>query len=91
MSDKPMKLASLEIKSDWSSKGQLYGTVWFDGSITSTRLKITPELTQRILDLCADALLDAAKEAADIMRSDIIESMNNPDLALPKPKKGFFK
>lgn len=88
---KPLRLKSLEIKEDWSSKGILKGSVSFTGSASSVTLSVTPELVQKILDLCADSLIEAAKDAADIMRSDIIESMSNTNEALPKPKKGLFK
>lgn len=91
MNNKPMKLRSLEIKEDWSDRSKLTGSVSFRGSNSSVTLDINAELVQKIIDLCADALVEAAKDAADVMRSDIIESMSNPELSLPKSKKGFFK
>jgi hypothetical protein len=74
----PMVLNDLKIerKRYGENAGKFEGRASFDSENANVTIKITPEMCQKILDLCADALVETANEMADVMRCDIIEGMS---------------
>lgn len=92
MSKNKMLFKALEIKYEGYSPPKLVGRVQFRSDIAHVYLDITEAHCQAIMDMCADALLDAAKDMSDVMRGDIIEGMSLEKKSLiSPPKKGFFK
>ena len=63
-----LTLKSLKIeRCDWSHMpqfGRHEGKAVFDGEGGSVEIKLTPELCHRLFLLCADAVVDVAKQAA---------------------------
>ncbi len=53
-------------------QGKLSGSVEFKGEEAKTELKIGDELCRRIVELCAKALVEAAREIAEDLRSDCL-------------------
>lgn len=86
MSKGAMKFDKLEIKYEGYSERKLVGEVRFVGQSATVYLKITEKHCQAILDMCSEALLDAAKDMSEVMRGDIIEGMS-----IEKRIKGFLK
>jgi len=73
----PIILDKLTIERDLYGigKGKLKGEVRFSSVNGTIYLKINEDHVQKILDMCADALLETTREMADVMRSDIIEGV----------------
>ena len=58
-----------------AQKGQYHGECVFDSADSKVQLSITPECANRILELCADGLVDAAQKVAHQTRNDILASV----------------
>lgn len=73
----PMKLEKCTIEREIFGRdaGKLTGRATFSSPNTTVLINITEEHAQKILDLCADALLKTAHEMAEITRGDIIEAL----------------
>ena len=70
-----MKLTELKIEvSRWGdNKGQYSGVVVFEGRQSDIRLKLTPEMVDKIFLIAADAIIEQAREAARAMTAQVIE------------------
>jgi len=73
----PMIFNKLTIeRSRWGDdKGEFTGEVSFSSDNSRVSLKVTPEMTAKILDMCADQLMETAHGMSEIMRGDIIEGL----------------
>ena len=73
----PMKFQKLEIERGrfGADSGKLIGKVQFESDNSTVFLKITEEHVQKVMDLCADLLIETTKEMAEIVRNDIIEGV----------------
>lgn len=82
----PMKFDGLEIKRGYygADDGKIIGNAKFSSSNSTVSIKLNEGHCQQIMDMCAEALLDAAHEMSDVMRNDIIEG-------LTVEKKGLLK
>jgi hypothetical protein len=78
----PMRLEKLEIeRKHWGDDaGKLKGRARFSSKNADVAINLTEGHCQKIIDMCADALLDAAKEMSDVMRNDIIEGISGPEM-----------
>ena len=56
-------------------KGQCVGTATFDGVFGEVSVKLTPELAARVLVVCADALVNVSREAANMMTQEVINML----------------
>lgn len=54
-------------------KGEVAGNITVAGESGRLRVTLTPEQAKQVVDLCADALVTCTKEAAQIIKSDLIE------------------
>lgn len=78
-----MILTKLEIeRPTWGNdKGKLIGRVTIQGEESITTIRLSEDLAMKIINLCADGLVEAAHGVATIMKADIIK-------ALPAPEDG---
>lgn len=82
-----MMFESLKIEySGWSSDRKLEGRVRFCSKEADVYLNIDATHCQTIMDMCAGALVDTAKDMSEVMRSNIIEGMS-----LEKKVTGFIE
>lgn len=74
----PMRLQKLEIEmARWGdNEGKYQGRASFTSKNADVAIKVSPAMAQKIIDMCADALIEASHEMADVMRADIIEGMS---------------
>jgi hypothetical protein len=70
-----MLLKKLEIeRARWGeNEGKHRGKITFDGDAGEVTLNLTPELCNKIFEICADGLIETAKEAASNLTCNIIE------------------
>lgn len=70
-----MKLKKLEIELvAWGEKkGQYIGLARFLGDAGDVDLKLGNEHCLRIFDICAEGLVDVARDAAKMLTSEVIE------------------
>jgi hypothetical protein len=73
----------LEIKQSYEKISDEYQYVWVgvvhveSANAHRISLKITPELCERLIDCCADHIIDVATEAAENMKATVIEHFIN--------------
>lgn len=84
-----MKLKSLMIRTPYSFSGEdtkfpYVGTVEYTNQSGEISLNLTGELTDRILEVVADALVESSKEVAATLTTACIEQRAEP--ALPAPE-----
>lgn len=77
MTNKIMRLykVTLENGGYWSEKKGWAGKAYFRSPEAAVDINITEEHARKILMMCADQLIDSAKEMSEIMRDNIIEGM----------------
>lgn len=63
---------SLKIEYDWNSRA-LVGQIRVAGDNGTIDLKVTPELTAKLVAVCADELVSCARETAQAMTAEMIE------------------
>ena len=70
-----MKLTDLriELQKYGRDKGQYVGKIEFTNSDGDIALKLNPEMCEKIFLICADGMIDVAKEASRNMTCNIIE------------------
>lgn len=75
-----MQFKRLEIERQiWGEfQGQCVGKAQFDGAFGSVSVTLSPELAARILVVCADALVNVSREAANLMTQEIIDLLPTP-------------
>jgi hypothetical protein len=60
-------------RSDWGNdKGLLTGKVTFDGGFGEVSLKLDAEVSGKILALCAEGVIQAAKHTSQLMISEVL-------------------
>lgn len=78
----------MRVEKIWISRnlnGTLSGKVEIKGKIGSIEVRVGDAKSREIVNILADQLLDIAKEAADIMRDDVIEHNAEIKLVGEKP------
>ena len=68
-----LKRLTLERPEYGKNKGKLIGAVTFSDSDTETSLRLNEEQAAQILTLCAEALVENAKQMSEIMVSRLLE------------------
>ena len=73
-----MRLQKLTIEREkWGeNKGMLEGAVKFADGKKEISIILDPGLSQAVLEICADKLIESAKSAAEMMVRDVIEQAN---------------
>ena len=88
-----MIFKGLKIEQCYEKVGENYQYVWKGEFQCRTpngdrlTLMITPELCQKLVDVCADHIIDVATEAAESMKSTVIERLSPKKIEQPGPKK----
>jgi len=62
-------------------KGRLAGQITISGESGAINMNIRPEHAEAIIAVCASALVDTAKEAANVMVGDLIEAEKLAEIA----------
>lgn len=79
------KALQIERETYGEFKGQCVGTAKFEGAFGSVSITLSPELAARVLVVCADALINVSREAANLMTQEIIDQLPVPSkAALPE-------
>lgn len=66
-------------RADWGAdRGKLSGKIEFANEFGETRLNLNEELSQRIVDLCADELVKSARVIADNMSREVLATKALP-------------
>ncbi len=68
-----LKNLEIELNTYGKEKGKYTGRVDFQNEDSKIQLRLTPEHINKIFELCADALVQTAKDAANEMTVNIIE------------------
>ena len=70
-----MQLISLSIeRARWGkNKGQFVGEISFDNELGMVAIKLTPEKCEQLFMVCAEGIVDTAKEAAKGLACSVIE------------------
>jgi hypothetical protein len=76
-----MKLAQLNVNEDWKNPGAYTGELHFKGQYGSVTIKLTPELSKKILALVAEDMVKATRELATTLTADVLSGAT----ALPAP------
>ena len=73
----PMRFESLKIErgSYGSDAGKIIGRAGFRSKNASVDIKLNETHCQKIMDMCAEALLASAHDMAEVMKNDIIEGI----------------
>lgn len=76
-----MILEKLEIErqSYGPDKGKFKGSMRFANERSRIEMSLTHDVSERLLKVVGEALVDSAKELATELTSDCIESLPNPD------------
>ena len=71
-----MQLDRLEIERQryGDFKGQIVGKITVSDGSGSITMQVNPDMAARLVDLCADALVDHAHTAAEKMTADLVEN-----------------
>jgi hypothetical protein len=74
-----MRLNELRIKryDNWRNepnKPDYVGTIELEGEKHKIQIKVSPELVQKIIELSAESVVECAKETAQIMTAEVIDS-----------------
>ena len=77
MKKTPMILQKLEIEKEsfGRNSGKFTGKARFSSDNATVYINVTPEISQKILELCADTLMESAHQMSIVMRGDIIEAL----------------
>lgn len=72
------KALQIERETYGEFKGKCVGTAKFDSTFGSVSITLSPELAARVLTVCADALVNVSREAANLMTQEIIDQLPAP-------------
>ena len=72
-----IKFKGVRIRRDW--KGRLEGSVGIDGVFGTANLVLNEDLCAKILDVCADNIVQAAVEISDEMKRESISTRTIDD------------
>ena len=77
-----MKLNKLEIeRQKWGKdEGKLRGVISFDNEIGKVDMNLSPDITEKLLAVIGDALVETAKAASKELTCSLIESVDNSKL-----------
>jgi hypothetical protein len=83
-----MILQKLEIERErWGTeKGKFKGRIAFENDKKRIEMTLPHDMSERILRVCGDALVDSAKELSSELTADCIEALPNPDADNSGPK-----
>lgn len=76
-----LNLIYLSLDDFGPNKGNYSGHMEFVGQFGRIQLKIGPDISQRVIALVAEQLVEAAKETSKLMVGDILE--HDQTLAIP--------
>ena len=65
---------NIDLEKYGKDKGKYLGTIAFTSETGKLAIKLTPEHCHQIFEICAEALIDQAKRASQIMTTQIIET-----------------
>ena len=70
-----MQLKSLKIEREmWGNdKGKNKGKISFDNEVGAVTLNLTPDMCNKIFEVCAEGIIETAKEAASELTCTVIE------------------
>ena len=69
-----LKNLYIGLESYGKDKGMYKGHLEFSDKTGEIKINVTPEQCHKIFEICADALVEQAKKAANIMTATIIET-----------------
>lgn len=72
-----LKTVYLSYQTYGAFQGKYTGHVEFEGLAGEMKILLPPELSSRILAVCAELLVTQAKETAQTMTATIIDQVNN--------------
>ena len=69
-----MELKSLGIREGhkWEKEMGYVGVVEFEGDLGTVKLKLTDDISRKILEICSDDLMAASRQVADAMLLDLV-------------------
>ena len=73
----PIMLESLTIHRSYDKK--LYGAITFKGKNAKTELRIDEDMCRKVIELCAESLVEAAREIAEELRADCLMIEAKPE------------
>lgn len=81
-----MQLKSMTIRlSEYGTfEGRYTGTVHFAGEYGGVDIVLTPDMSDKVLHICADAMVAQVKEVAENLTAAVIIQANTPALAAPQ-------
>ncbi len=70
-----MNLNELNIsRSTWGKdEGQFRGSISFDNELGKVDIKLTPEHCSKIFEVCAESIIDTAKQAAEELKITVVD------------------
>jgi hypothetical protein len=68
-----LKKLQVELQTYGPDKGRHVGEIQFTGDAGCVTLNLTPDLCNKIFDICAEGLIETAKEAAHNLTCNVIE------------------
>jgi len=75
-----MRMIKLQVEMETygKNKGKYEGRVFFENNFkASIQIPLNDTISRRVLDICADELVQASKSAAEIITAQVIEATNN--------------
>ena len=76
-----MKMTKLQIElSDYGpNRGKYEGRVFFENEFKAAiQIPLDDEVSRRVLEVCADQVVQAGKDAAAMITTEVIEAINTP-------------
>lgn len=73
-------LKSIFLSKDYGEQATYSGSVSFGASTGSIELKLSGELSRKIVAVCAEELVAAAKETADALNESMVAAIAGPAL-----------
>lgn len=72
-----MKLQAINIHRSYSNNDLFEGSIRFEGSFGEVSLKLTEELSEKVLAVCAEAIVQSSQEVAEAMTKSLLEHEDN--------------
>jgi hypothetical protein len=69
-----LKDLQISLEQYGSDKGTYQGKIVFTDKTGEIKIRVTPEQCHKIFEICADALVEQAQKAANIMVATVIET-----------------
>jgi hypothetical protein len=77
MSQLRMTMLHIDLATYGINEGKYEGRVAFIGQYGTTQIILSPTLSQRVLELCADALVKNTKTLAESISAEVIAQTDN--------------